>query len=59
MNKLKVGICGYGGLGHVHAAIVQQTYGKLVALTMTRVGGYAGWASDNWFNDHTRSGDGG
>lgn len=38
------------------AAIRQQTYGKLVALTMTRIGGYAGWASDNWFNDHKRSG---
>lgn len=37
-------------------AIQEKTYGKLESLTMTRIGGYCGWASDNWFNDHTRSG---
>lgn len=37
-------------------AIQEQPYGKLQALTMTRVGGYAGWSAENWFNDHRRSG---
>ncbi len=37
-------------------AVDEQTYGKLVALTMTRIGGYAGWDRDNWFGNHKRSG---
>jgi predicted dehydrogenase len=37
-------------------AVHDKTYGQLTALTMTRIGGYAGWASENWFNDHLRSG---
>jgi predicted dehydrogenase len=37
-------------------AIQEKTYGKLTALIMTRIGNYPGWASENWFNDHRRSG---
>ena len=37
-------------------AIETGTYGRLLSLTMERIGAYAGWASENWFNDHRRSG---
>jgi len=37
-------------------AIEKKTYGKLNSLIMERIGGYAGWSSENWFNDHQRSG---
>jgi predicted dehydrogenase len=37
-------------------AIREQTYGRLESLTMTRIGGYCGWACENWFNDYKRSG---
>jgi predicted dehydrogenase len=38
------------------AAIREKTYGKLASLTMTRIGSYVPWASENWYNDHKRSG---
>ncbi len=37
-------------------AVREQTYGKLVSLTMTRIGSLCGWAPDHWFGDHKRSG---
>jgi predicted dehydrogenase len=37
-------------------AVRERPYGKLAGLIMTRIGGYAGWSPENWFNDHTRSG---
>lgn len=37
-------------------AVKERPYGRLVSLAMTRVGAYCGWASDNWFNRHERSG---
>ena len=37
-------------------AVDERTYGKLVSLTMTRIGGVAAWSPDNWFGDHMRSG---
>jgi len=36
--------------------IADKRLGKLLTMSMTRVGGYAGWASENWFNDGERSG---
>ena len=37
-------------------AVRKRTYGKLNSLVMERIGGYARWSSENWFNDHHRSG---
>jgi predicted dehydrogenase len=31
-------------------------YGKLLSLSMERIGGYPRWSSENWFMDHRRSG---
>ena len=40
----------------LRGTIADQRLGKLLSMSMTRVGGYAGWASENWFNDGKRSG---
>ena len=37
-------------------AVDEQTYGKLVSLTMTRIGALSNWSPDYWFGDHKRSG---
>jgi predicted dehydrogenase len=37
-------------------AIRDQPYGRLRSLSLTRVGGYGDWGSEDWFNDHRRSG---
>jgi predicted dehydrogenase len=37
-------------------AIRQRTYGPLISLSMERIGAYASWSKDNWFNDHKLSG---
>lgn len=38
------------------AAVAAGTHGRLVALSMERIGGYSKWAAENWFNDARRSG---
>jgi predicted dehydrogenase len=38
------------------AAIREGTYGRLQSLAMDRIGGYARWGMDSWFNDARRSG---
>ena len=38
------------------AAIDSKPYGKLHALSMTRIGGYCTWADPDWFNDGKLSG---
>jgi predicted dehydrogenase len=37
-------------------AVRSGEHGRLLSLSMERIGGYAKWCSDNWFNDHHRSG---
>ena len=38
------------------AAVTNQTYGKLQALYMERVGAAPGWSSEDWMRDASRSG---
>ncbi len=37
-------------------AIRSGVNGRLVSLSMERIGGYGKWGAGNWFNDHRRSG---
>ncbi len=36
-------------------AVEKKTYGRLLSLTMTRIGGYSSWGG-SWFNNHKQSG---
>jgi predicted dehydrogenase len=37
-------------------AVRSGEHGRLLSLSMERLGSYGTWGADNWFNDHRRSG---
>lgn len=37
-------------------AVRSGAHGRLLSLSMERIGGYSQWSADNWFNDAKRSG---
>lgn len=37
-------------------AVHSGEHGRLISLSMERIGGYGKWGADDWFNDHHRSG---